>query len=83
MKSGNCRRCEAPIIWAITAGKGKRMPVDVDPVEAETWRRGLFTLDGSEDPPTAHYVRQDDFDAGEEHFASHFATCDHADEFRR
>lgn len=28
---GNCRSCQAPIIWAVSAKTGRPMPIDVEP----------------------------------------------------
>lgn len=71
MRRSRCRSCDAPIIWTVTE-KGKKMPVDAGPIDG-----GDFDLaDG--DPPTAVFV-------GSPHgsYSSHFATCDHADSWRK
>lgn len=65
-----CRSCDAPILWAISAKSGRRMPLDAD-----------TTLDGVrfriDDHGTAVTVTD-----GPGH-ASHFSTCPNANTHRR
>lgn len=76
--SATCRSCGAPVIWAVTAATGSRMPVDAEPDEDGNL---LLSLDN---PPVAQVVdpAQLVMDDGKR-FTSHFATCPHADQHRR
>ncbi len=75
-----CRSCAAPIIWTVTH-KGRRMPVDAEPVA-----NGNIRLRQDGDSVIAEYP-------GKEHptllvddrvrYISHFATCTHSDEWRK
>lgn len=77
---GNCRSCDAPIIWAATS-RGKAMPVDVEPTAG-----GNVEL-------TPHAVRPDELVAKviPPHLAfgrqnlhmPHHATCPHGKEWKR
>ena len=69
-----CRSCGAPIRWARTE-KGKRIPLDVEPVG--NLPRGAFTLAVEGDDLLAKSV----FPAS--YYVSHFATCPCADEHRK
>lgn len=66
-----CRSCGTAIVWTVTE-KGKKMPVDKDPV------RGGFVLVHDEldpeSPPRA---------ISETVHLSHFATCPNADAHRK
>jgi hypothetical protein len=79
MKLDHCRsaRCEAPIIWTVTA-RGKRMPVDADPVVAPRGFR-LDEVDGGDVLATFVVAPA----PGERLYVSHYATCPDADGFRR
>lgn len=73
-----CRTCEAPIFWAITDG-GKRMPVDLRPVDD-----GNLVIVGLADVPRVTVVEQsapmlDD----PPRYVSHFATCPDAEHHRK
>lgn len=86
-----CKSCKAPVIWATTQN-GNRMPVDSEPVEG-----GNIVLSHRRvgEPPVAVYQRKMDIaKLAAEHerspqggplrlFASHFATCPHAQSHRR
>lgn len=76
MKLSQCRSCGDPIIWTVTS-KGKRMPVDADPVHEP---RG-FRLE--EDGDQVNAVFTADPGAGELLYVSHFSTCPQADAHRR
>lgn len=66
---GSCRSCGAAIVWAVT-GDGKRVPLNVDAME-----RRLAQVDELEDgTPVVRSVRT---------WVTHFATCPHADTWRR
>lgn len=62
-----CRSCHAPIVWAETEA-GKRIPLDEKP--ATVFQLQAVALG----PPKAVPVRA---------HVSHFATCPHADEWRK
>jgi hypothetical protein len=81
---GECRdaTCQAPIIWAVTAGRGKRMPVDANPTPDGNV---MLTLADGSDTPVATVI---DPAApplggwpGTLHH-SHFETCPAADRWR-
>lgn len=72
-----CRSCGAPVKWVLTR-KGKRMPVDAEPVEG-----GNIMLERETDSsgtPLAAYVPSD---PGVLRYVSHFATCEFADRHRK
>jgi len=72
-----CASCGAEIIWCRT-DTGKRMPVDAHPATD-----GNFILDGDPQLPTARSVARVDSEPGQPLHRSHFATCPHADRYRR
>lgn len=73
-----CRTCRAPIMWAVSAKTGSRMPLDRDPVD-----NGNVVLDGNR----ASYLSKADAAApnllGEARYVSHFATCPQAQAHRK
>lgn len=71
-----CFSCGAEIVWALTE-KGKRMPVDAEPVAD-----GNLELDVRTDPPLAIVHGQPTLDGGPR-YVSHFATCPNADRHRQ
>ena len=76
-----CTSCGSPILWAISAVTGTRMPIDPEPAVG-----GNIRLDDSH-PPLARVVGAaidlfDPTDDGTRHL-SHFATCVFADQHRR
>lgn len=69
---GVCRAatCRRPLLWALTAANGRRIPLDPDPGVAGNIRltgKTAFVL-GGDDLAAAHA-------AGEMLYTSHFATC--------
>ena len=72
--SATCQSCAAPIVWAMT-DRGRRMPVDVEPVDdgnlVLVWRGDVLTVAvvGHEDRRPRH--------------RAHFATCPDAASWRR
>lgn len=80
-EAGECRSCGAPVIWTVTH-KGKRMPVDADPVE-----NGNIKLRRDGDRVVAEYPGKEHpglfDDADEARYLSHFATCPNAGDWRR
>lgn len=86
--SAHCSSCSAAIEWAVTE-KGKRMPVDAEPVEGGTILLQHFHVG---EPPVAHVTTADERDElavqarnrGDtlRLFVSHFATCPNADQHR-
>jgi hypothetical protein len=69
----SCRSCGASIIWARTVA-GKLIPLDA---ETTTLPAGHFRLETRFNPPTAVSVLPGPV------YASHFATCPQADEWRK
>lgn len=73
MKITTCGSCPAKIIWTVTA-KGKRMPVDAEPV----LNGNIDVLPG--DPPTSNYLTPF---ADMKAYVSHFVTCPSAQKYRK
>lgn len=73
--SESCRRCGAPITWAITE-KGRRMPLDRDPVP--DGNVVITELAGVRSPggmiPRVHVLHKDENPPGQR-YKAHFATC--------
>lgn len=90
--ASTCRSCNAPIRWVLT-GDGKRMPLDLEPVETgnvevvgET-RRHLED-GGIEVTPVVRVLKKGEGEtlpglAPPERYVSHFATCPNAAQHRR
>lgn len=79
-----CRSCRAAISFGITA-KGKRMPLDVEPVESlpsPLLPRDLRGLQVFVDRSSIRSATIEDVGRNPI-FRSHFATCPDADRFRR
>lgn len=73
MAAEACRSCGASIFWMPTT-KGKRMPLDAQPVaDGLVWLHGGVAHVG--DQPAAMGVT--------ERFTSHFATCPQAGRWRK
>jgi hypothetical protein len=75
-----CRSCNAPITWAIVEGSQAAMPLD-----AQTHPKGNVYLTHNRDGTPVARVLTDEERAeypGDLHL-SHFATCPHADDWRR
>jgi len=74
-----CRSCGAPMFWVTTA-KGKKMPLDSEPVS-----NGAFVLDGdpleSGEQKVKHIGERSEYRG--ERFSSHFSTCPDADKHRK
>lgn len=80
---GHCRKCGAPIIWAVTEA-GKAIPIDADPARTGKALRvpnGNVVFTRERDDEGRWIVRI--VKAGTAVFVSHFATCPNAGEFRR
>lgn len=77
MKLAECRSCGAPIVWATTE-KGKKMPVDTEPVSD-----GKFILEEEDDDSArkALFIGDRDPYSGPR-YSSHFSTCPNADQHR-
>lgn len=75
-----CRSCGAEIVWTVTH-KGKRMPVDAEPVEG-----GNIVLRRDGETVIAEYPGKEHpslFEADRPRYVSHFATCEDSTEWRR
>lgn len=73
-----CNSCEREILWALTA-RGKKMPLDAEPVDDWTDLRGKFVVrDGVALPAVSAAPLPE-----EPVYVSHFATCPHAASHRR
>lgn len=75
---GNCRSCDAPIVWAKTAAN-RRMPVDPDPHPAGNIRFVSDDLIDILGKKAANEARI----SGADLHRSHFATCSNADGHRK
>lgn len=75
-----CQSCNAEVIWCVTH-KGKRMPVDAEPVEGGNVR---LRLDGerviAEYPGKEH---PEFFEEDRARYVSHFSSCPHSAQWRR
>lgn len=78
----HCRSCGAPIVWGINVGTRKPMPVDAEPSS----RGNVSRYDAADGPrlvvlnaTKASAMRA----AGQSLYLSHFATCPHADRWRK
>jgi len=76
MEVAQCKSCGARIIWTLTM-KGKRMPVDADPVE-----NGNIALVEGENVVTSTVVEPARV-PGVLLYVSHFATCPNAAQHRK
>lgn len=81
MATGTCRSCEAPITWATTV-KGRKMPLDPEPVDdgnvwvtrvAEDGTPLVAVALNAESVPELVRVR----------YVSHFVTCPDRDDWRK
>jgi hypothetical protein len=70
-----CRSCGQKVQWVMTE-KGRRMPVDLQPVYAGN----IILKDRSGNVPLAIYVKPD---PQFKRYISHFATCPSADKWRK
>lgn len=75
-KVSECRSCKEPIVW-VTTRKGKKMPLDPDPVP-----NGPFIYDGDPEEARVVYIGEKDRYTGDR-YASHFSTCPNVGEHRR
>jgi len=80
VKVTHCRSCGDRIIWAVTT-KGKRIPLDADPVAD-----GNIVIIGMtlhRDPLVSVGLTHGDVPAGEKSYVTHFVTCKDADSWRK
>jgi hypothetical protein len=89
-----CRSCGAPIRWAVSQASGKRIPLDVEPVDdGNIVETGRTHTSGA---PMVRYLKKSDRPifpslalvvGGEQpvdaRYVTHFATCPNADQHRR
>jgi hypothetical protein len=76
MEKGNCRSCNAPVLWVRTTS-GALMPLDAEPVE----NGNIALIDG-----VAHTRRGDLFEEmlpDGPRYQSHFASCPNAAKHRK
>jgi hypothetical protein len=79
--TGICSSCGSPMTWAITDAKGRRMPLDPDPVpDGNVW-----VIDHPEHgaPIVGVALHHDDIPADIETYVAHFVTCTDATSHRR
>lgn len=73
-----CRSCDAEIVWALTE-RGKRMPLDAEPVADGNLYLEPVARPG-DDPYRVRAAREGD--PAQHRRVSHFATCPNADDHR-
>lgn len=77
-----CRSCGAEVVWGTNVSTGSAMPIDVEPSDIGNVSR-YDELRGPQfvvlPPRKASAMRA----CGQQLFLSHFATCPHADSWRR
>jgi len=79
--TGRCRSCNAPIVWAVSAAKGNRMPLDPDPVpDGNVW---IIERPEHGAPIVGVTLHHDDLPEGTLTYVSHFVTCRDADKWRK
>jgi hypothetical protein len=76
--SDRCRSCHAPITWAVT-GKGRRMPLDPQPVAEGNIR--LEPIPGRSTPLAIVMGKGEA--TTRSGYVSHFATCPNAKRHRK
>lgn len=77
---GHCRSCGAPIAWVITV-KGRRMPLDPDPVEdGNVW---IMRVEGAQLVAGVSLNAEGVPPLVRERYVSHFVTCPNADQHRK
>jgi hypothetical protein len=80
LSNGHCRSCEAPILWAKTV-KGKRMPLDPDPVEDGN----IWIIRAEPDGPVISVALASEGvpPLVQHRYVAHFVTCPDADAWRK
>lgn len=75
--------CDALIIWVLSE-KGKRMPLDAEPVDPSTPNKGTFVKSYVDDKGNGvvHAMHHDETTT-KPRYTSHFATCPAAAEHRK
>jgi hypothetical protein len=82
--SDQCRRCHAPIVWAITL-RGRRMPIDAQPAQPGNEQATLAVWREDDGRLRCRVLAKDEPPAGRgrEHLGvPHWATCPDANAFR-
>lgn len=76
MEKGNCRSCNAPVLWIRMAASGAMMPLDLEPCEDGT----VAIVDGQGITKKSNL-----FEAMIEgpFYKSHFATCPQSEMHRK
>lgn len=84
MLTATCRSCSAPIIWAVVAQSGRRIPLDADEVPPKPPVAAYNPESGRCRILTANDVAHVDVWAahGVTYHKTHFATCPQADRWR-
>jgi hypothetical protein len=78
----NCRGCGAPMIWTITR-KGKKMPLDPEPVSRAMAGEKALLFEIHEPLPTGDRTPRAILTHAVEGHLSHWATCIESDQFKR
>jgi len=78
-KISKCRSCEATIVWCVNE-RGKRVPVDADPVAGGNMRIIHNPIPNVRLQPDIELFSDDDDGV---RYVTHFMTCPHADEWRK
>lgn len=78
-----CDGCKAPVIWAVSARTGARMPIDATPVDTNRGQGNILLTHPDQGlPPKATVVRNPVALFGRRVYRSHFTTCPHAGHYR-
>lgn len=76
----NCRSCEMEIEWVKTKN-GKNMPVDIEPVKQADLNPGDVIV--SSDGEVIRITPDTALSANKLYHYSHFASCPHANDWRK
>jgi|SRR6185436_782509 hypothetical protein len=79
--SAHCASCQAPIIWTLTE-RGKRMPVNAEPVDGGNIRLDMRRPVHSFVVPVGEMFSEDIPGDDGLRYTSHFASCPEADLWR-
>lgn len=82
MRSGSCKACLAAIVWIGTPG-GKSIPCDAAPIYYIKKRSGKKRIVTPNGEVLACEYTNDPHQATGTGYVPHWATCPHADRFRK
>lgn len=79
--TATCVSCGAPILWAVT-DKGKRIPLDLEPVPLGNVAVSADSGFPSAPPMAKVWGNRHEWPPRKPRYVSHFSTCPHAKEHR-